>query len=437
MSEALENRAEILKLARLLGADAGELSFLQAVPASEVRAFREQLTDALFDGDRGLLGRLAAGSKLLPGNIAAVIAQKALGPLLCARIAGLTDAAKAVDTAKHLPPAFLADVSVELDPRRAAEVISRIPPALVADVAAELTNRGETVAMGRFVGFVPDAGVQAAMARIDDPSLLRIAFTMEGKERLGHMISLLGLDRLESVMLAAEREQQLAEALDLLEHLGTELKAAIAARAVEHGALLDGLVDVAASDDLWDVLLPIVALLPPAGKDTVAALAARLPAAALDGVLRTVATEDLWTVFVPLAADHLDPPGRERIAEAIAEVPDAIVNSLADAVQRERMWPALLRIAATMSTDQLSRIADRLLGAGLEDRLPDMIAAIEETGLWQPGLVLIAGLDGGLKQRIAPVAAALGAAHRARVVAKARELGLLDALGPVGAALAG
>jgi hypothetical protein len=142
-------------------------------------------------------------------------------------------------------------------------------------------------------------------------------------------------------------------------------------------------------------------------------------------------------MFVPLAANHMDAVGRERVAQIIAYVPPSVINGMADAVERDGLWPELLRIAGDMRADQLSRIADRLLNAGLEGRLPALIMAIETTGLWETGLRMLGELDPGLQRRLAPVAATLTARDRATVVAKASELGMLDALGPIGSVLGG
>jgi len=220
MNARLESAAEIAKLARLLGVERHALAYLEVVSAAELASFREQLTDTLYDGDRERFQRIAAAAKVVPGQISAAIAQRALGPMICARLAGLVDTDKAVDIAKRLPTKFLADVTVEIDPRRAAAVIAKVPPKLVGDVAAELTARDETVTLGRFVGYVSDDGLRAALPRIDEPTLLRTAFVMEGKERLDHVISLVPKERLAQIIRAAEHEDLWPEAFDLLGHLG-------------------------------------------------------------------------------------------------------------------------------------------------------------------------------------------------------------------------
>ncbi len=55
MSAALESRAEVAKIARLLALDPAQLDYLEPAPADALRRLRDQITDALFDGDRARL----------------------------------------------------------------------------------------------------------------------------------------------------------------------------------------------------------------------------------------------------------------------------------------------------------------------------------------------------------------------------------------------
>lgn len=477
MSVALERRAEVIKLARVLATDPEEIAYLERATPEDLRALREQATDALFEGDRDRLFKLALASRIIPSPIGAKIAHWALGPLLSARVTGLLDPSKAVDLAKRLPAGFLADVAIDLDPRRAREVIERLPAEQVAEIAGELARRDEEVTMGRFVGYLDDEALGAAMAKIDDGSLLRTAFVMEDKDRLDDVLSLLPQERLAGVMHAADRDGLWAEALDLLDHMSKERQGALAEIAASEGLLesltatasaeglwdvvlpvipamseasrltlahlpvvedrdsLAAILDTAGKHDLWASLLPLVEHLPPGPHDQVAALGATLDQAVLEHIVDLVNEGDLWSMFVPLAADHMDAAGRERVAQIIAGVKMSVINGMADAVERDNLWAPLLRIAERMRGDQLERIADRLLTAGLEERLPSMLAATEQTGLWEPGLRILSGLSPSLQQRLAPVASRMGAGERALVASKARELGMLDQLGPIGSVL--
>ncbi len=227
MSGALERQAEILKLARLLRRDPATLDYLEQVPAGDIGALREQITDVLFaEGDKALR-RLAAASRVLPAPLIATIAQRAFGPLLSARMAGILEPGRAADVAERLPVDFLADVALELDPRRTSDVVARIPAAKVAAITSVLVRREEYVMMGRFVGCLGDEALTASLEAMDDTALLQVAFVLEAKENLDHLLDLVGTDRLESAIDSAGREQLWAEILDLLANLSERRRAAL------------------------------------------------------------------------------------------------------------------------------------------------------------------------------------------------------------------
>lgn len=228
VSAALEARAEIVKLARLLRSDRESLAFLAKAPPADLRRFREQAMDALFEADRRKLERVAAASRRLPAALVARIGQRVYGALLSARVAGMLEPRRAVDVARRLSPAFLADVAAEMDPRRASDVLARMPATQVADVARELVRREDFVTMGRFVAHLSDEALTAALEATDDAALLRIAFVMDEKDRLDHVIELCAEDRLAGMVSAAAAEDLWAEALDLLTHVRPERRERLA-----------------------------------------------------------------------------------------------------------------------------------------------------------------------------------------------------------------
>ncbi|MEU7789178.1 MULTISPECIES: hypothetical protein [unclassified Amycolatopsis] len=229
MTADYASRAEILKLARVLDVEPARLDYLARVDADDLKAFRGQVTDTLFDANSAVLQRMALAARLLPGAVLAKIAEKVFGPLLCARIAGLVDVSRGVDVAKRLHPRFLAEVAAELDPRRASAIISRIPLDTVLAVAAELARREDWITLGRFVGHLPDPTVRQALERIDDPGLLRIAFVLDDKGRIDHVVGLLPAHRLGRLITAAGTDEDLRDpALDLLTHLSAERRGTLA-----------------------------------------------------------------------------------------------------------------------------------------------------------------------------------------------------------------
>ena len=248
-------RAEVLKLARLLGLPAERLEYLLACAPEDLATLRMQATDVLFDGDRHRLRRIADAGKVVPVPVMATIGEKAFGALLCARLTGLLDPDRAAAVGRRLPAPFLADVATELDPRRAREVIGRMPLELLTAVARILAQRGETVPMGRFVAFLPDATLAACTAVIDDASLLRTAFVLEGKDRLDHVIALVGDERLAQMLDVVADQELWVEALDLLAHLGDAQLDRLAGLAAGRDATpFAGLVAAADRHGVQDVL---------------------------------------------------------------------------------------------------------------------------------------------------------------------------------------
>jgi hypothetical protein len=263
VSSVLAVRAEILKLARLLRRSPEELAYLEEVPANDVRQLRDQVTDVLFTAQGPALARLAAASKVLPIRVVATIGERAFGPVLAARIAGMLDPQRAVEMADTMPIEFLADVAVELDPRRASDVISRIAPARVAAITRELLRRGEVVTMGRFVGHLHDEAVRAAFGELDDKSLLQVAFVLESKDSLDHLVELLPDSRRQALVDVAANEQMWIEALDLLSHLSAENRSRFAeSGSLDREGVIEAIVNAAIENDLWEELLPLVPELP-------------------------------------------------------------------------------------------------------------------------------------------------------------------------------
>jgi hypothetical protein len=251
-AELLQGHAEVAILARLLGREPGELNYLAQLPTEDIRQLRDGVTEVLYDGDGGSLRRLAAASRLLPTGLTATIGQRAFGPLLSARLAGMLDPDRAVEVASKLPPPFLADVAVELDPRRASELISRIEPALIAEVTAELVGRDEYVTMGRFVGHLSDEAVRAALGSMDDGALLNVAFVLEDKTQLARLLSNLSRTRVAGILRAAADGDLWVEALDLLNHLSTrQRRDMVAATLALEEAALDAILDAVIEHDLW------------------------------------------------------------------------------------------------------------------------------------------------------------------------------------------
>jgi hypothetical protein len=402
MHAELESTAEVVKLARLLDVDPASLAYLEKVPPEDLRALREQATDVLFDADLGALQSMAAASRVIPVPLLAKITEGVFGPLLCARIAGLIDPPRAVDVAARLEPAFLAEVAAALDPRRATDVIAGMPVEQIVEVTRELLANDEYVTMGRFVGHLSTDALRAAVTVTDEPSLLRVAFVLEGKERLPEVLGLLPRERLRIMIEGGARDGMWPEVLDLLANVTD----AYAQQPPARGA---GTPD-------------------PFG--TLADVAAALDPELLEGAAKAATDHELWAPLIELAA-RMDEAGQRRVAEVIVAARDEVLDAMFDAVAKERLWPKLLMLAAPLDRSQLEILAIR--GADHIDLAALLAAAEEDERLWVPGLHLLAGLGGDVQVQLVKRASALSARQRDELAERARALGLADQLEPFAA----
>ena len=203
MSDLL-TRAELTRLARVLGATDASVQFLAARNHLELRQLEDRVSAALFDEHRKALQRIADASRLLPASLVAKMSELVFGPMLSARVSGLMPPDRAIEVAGRLRTKFLADVTIQLDPRSASELLARMPVTIVVEVAALLLQRGEYVTMGRFVDDLPDAAIRAVLERVqDDGALVRIAGYVERRERVMELIEMIPPDRLRRVVAAA------------------------------------------------------------------------------------------------------------------------------------------------------------------------------------------------------------------------------------------
>ncbi|MEA2264424.1 MAG: hypothetical protein QOE27_7, partial [Solirubrobacteraceae bacterium] len=69
MTGQLSASVEIVKLARLVGAEPEDLDYLEQVDAPDIRDLREQVTVVMFDADRQMLQRVAAATRLIPAKL--------------------------------------------------------------------------------------------------------------------------------------------------------------------------------------------------------------------------------------------------------------------------------------------------------------------------------------------------------------------------------
>jgi len=339
-------RAEVEKLAGLLGTDGERLSYLEKLSAEEIRELRDCATDRLFDADRGVFDRLAAASGVMPDGLAVSLSQKAFGPLLTARMTGVVAPSTAVSVGRKLPHEFLAEVAVLIDPRRASDVISALPADHVAKTSGLLARREEWIAMGRFVGHLSDDALRATIEDLSDEALLRIAFVMEERDALSRVVAMLSDERLLGTVSAAGDEGLWTEAISLLSDLDDEqLGRILDVLAEADDQLLDDLVTTASSKSLWPELLPLLPAMPQDGLRRFGRLSSVQAPDAVKTIVAVAVEHGLETELLRLLAS-LDAGDQEAFVEPATALP---------AVQRKQLR-ARAKEAALL--DELGPLAD-------------------------------------------------------------------------------
>lgn len=414
MSRAgLKTHAEVLKLGRLIGEPPERLSYLEKLDLADLRALREQATDVQYDADSERFQRIAFASTLVPVSLTALIARKAFGALLCARIAGVLHTDHAIALADKMPAEFLADLAVELDPRRASAIIAGMPPGQIAEVAELLALRREYVTMGRFVGHMTDAAIEASLEVIDEATLLHISYVLEGDEGLERVIGLMSRERLRSTVRAATEHGLWHEALDLLGRVRERVAGHLGDLAAEEDdRVLAAMVATAQADDLWDAVLPVMGAMSETGRRRFAALPAIARPEVLSAIVRSAMLGGSWRDLLPLV------PLLPRESQVL-------------------VWSEVVVVAEELPVETLRAMAAEAIGLGLDHMLPDVIAAAEDADLWEPALDLLVALGPRLHERLAPIAAELPAEQRAAAAGQVRKHGVRDELGVLGDALDG
>ncbi|HSX69258.1 hypothetical protein [Nocardioides sp.] len=212
---------------------------LAELPAETLRAFRDQVTERLFDADRSQVAGIASATALLPGAIAARIAEAVFPASLAARVAGLLGPAQAADLAGRLTPAYLAELAPHLDPREAGALLAGLPVDVVAAAARHLAQAHYYLAMADLVADMPLSMVAAALESLDDATLLRTGLCLTDPARLADVVEVLPDERLDGLLRTASAKDAWAGLLRALPHLSDEARSRLAASA---DALGDGLV---------------------------------------------------------------------------------------------------------------------------------------------------------------------------------------------------
>lgn len=205
--------SEITKLARELGTDPSELAFLTDSSPEALRTIRYRIAGSLDEPHRPMFRRLARASAIVPVALAATIATRFFGPMLCGAVASELAADRAATMVGHLPMKFVADVTPYINPRTSGALIKGIELSILVPVMKELVQRRDMVTISRLVEAATQPQVQASADLIEDPAdLLAVYLFAESNQSLDAMIAAIDDDRLAAVVAAAQ-DADLADVL--------------------------------------------------------------------------------------------------------------------------------------------------------------------------------------------------------------------------------
>lgn len=362
----LASLAELEKLAAVLEPPAALLEELRdaRLPSSVIRDIRRAIAESEFGMEDARFRRLAWIANRLPVFVIHWLAVHRLGPLIVARVAGLLSARKAAHIAQRLPAGFIAEVCAHIDPRYARDLISRLPPAKVVETARLMIAQGEYITMGRFVDFLPDDSISAVLSSVEDEEeLVRIAYYVESRNRLDHVVRLMPRERLrKAILLVLEPERDLMlQLMSLVFHVSYDLQHELAELAAEQEeAVLNQIVTATQAHDLWGDLLPVIALL----SEDIQRKVCNLPLLredrrVLEAILAAAEQQHLWRALLPLVP-LMDALMREAVADIATGLAPPALRDIAEAALMAEQWRPLAELVSHMPESKQREIVQVL-----------------------------------------------------------------------------
>lgn len=255
-----DSRAEVLRIANLIGVEGEDIGFLARLEPETLHDFRMQLIDVYFEANPALQ-RFAKLASVIPSAVIAKLTVDAIGPILSARIVGEVDTKAAINVLKRVPVEFLCDTAVQTDPRRIQPLFKESPYEISCAIADELVRRKEYVAIGQLITYVEDAVMHHALGNASEVDILYSSFMVEDKVKLGHGVAMLSDEKLAKIVRKAADEGMWLEELDLLSHLELdEFRRVVNHALALEPEMLREMFDFAASNDLWYIGIPAVCL---------------------------------------------------------------------------------------------------------------------------------------------------------------------------------
>lgn len=395
------HQAELAKLARLLHTSPEALGFLGTLDSAALNALRQSTTRRLHGSYNAFFSRVAAASKLLPNAMVAFIAQRSIGPLLCARVADAMSTERAIAITSHLPADFMASATPHLDSNRARELTAALPLRRVIEVAQALIRQREFITLGDLVGNLPMSIIGPILQEIDDgEALLQSGFYVEKPERLDEMLEALPLPRLSKVIAAAadEKADLWPHALALMSVVSPRWQQRLVLLAVEgEESVLESMIRGVVKHDLWNVTLPLLQMMPESGRQRLVNLSVLDDDAVLRRLLAAAAQQDLWHHLLPLAP-LMNAGLRQRMGRLTDELSEASIRKLVNLAHERELWREALLLVECMGIVRRATITE-LMAESSDEAVTGLIATVQRAQQWQLILPLLATMTEKAQQR--------------------------------------
>lgn len=322
--------AEVGHLSRELHTDEASLAFLADHDPADLRRLRRAVVESLGARHRKTFAGMARAAKLLPASLLPPIAERAVGPLICSKIAAELEPGHARKIVGAFSVPFLAELCRTIDTAAAADVLAAIPPSKAVPVGEELYRRGDLDMLGRFIDVVDVGAIAPMLDVVDEDSLLRIAVVAESRERLSTIFADLTDERILRLIEAGVRSDVLDQALVVVAELDHEQLVRTIEIVVDGGELL--LTDVVAAIAglrAWDRLLPVIAGLDPEHVAMVASAPVVSRPDVFESIVDHVVAADAIDDFVALVG-AIPAAKQEELASTVAASAPTVATRLVE-----------------------------------------------------------------------------------------------------------
>lgn len=389
----LVTRAEVVKLARTLGAEPESLTQLEHLGHDSLRELRELIAADLFEASASRFERLAEASRIAPAGIASMVAERAIGPVISAQLAALVQPKRALAMATKMSIPFLTEVAVHLDPAHASEIVAGMPAKTAIGVGLRLIGRGDFITMARFVDHLSIEVLEEVEQAIDDDhALLKVGFYLESASTVDRVITVLPparLARFIHLTVTGPTELRLA-GLSLAGRVSDPVKRQLADLALgqESTEALLAMVDVAVDQGAVAELITMVGHVSSDLHARINDLLAHLSPDLLATVVHEALTGSLDSrVAALMLLERLEPQLRSPLIDLVLAEPIAVLHDLVVDAAEVGAVREMLLATTYMTAGQLDQAISSLL-----DYDPASVESLVSAGVRQRQWPLLADL---------------------------------------------